>query len=129
MHLGIGIDVVLVARVERLVRDRGDHFLGRWFTPEEIAACRAATHPERHVAERLAGKEATFKALRVDSDRPVPWRDLAILEGAHGGLTVHLFGDLSALASGLGVEDIHAAITHCEDYAMATVIISGGARA
>jgi holo-[acyl-carrier protein] synthase len=59
--LGVGIDVVQVARVQRLLRRYGDRFVRRWFTAAERAQCRTAVQ----FAGRLAAKEAVLKALPV----------------------------------------------------------------
>ncbi len=122
MHVGVGTDIVPVSRVARLISEGGTRFLERWFTPGEIAYCLGKAHPERHFAARLAAKEAAFKALGASSDGPVPWRDLAIVENSHGAPTVRLSGDLSALATSLGVDTIQMSLAHCEDYATATAI-------
>lgn len=125
MQLGIGVDIVPVERVVRLMGTGGDRFMQRWFTPDEIAAAGAAEHPDRLVAAHLATKEATFKALRADPGRTVPWREVEVAEGADGHAEVLLSGALTELASRLGVETVHASFAHCERFAIATVVTSG----
>ncbi|MHB8572442.1 MAG: NAD(P)H-hydrate dehydratase [Candidatus Dormibacteria bacterium] len=56
----LGVDIVLVSRVERLLERHGARFLERNFSPAEVADC--AGRPER-VASRWAAKEAVIKAL------------------------------------------------------------------
>lgn len=84
--VGVGIDVVEVARVERLLDRHGDRFANRWFTPAEVAWARVDGCPARGLSAVLAGKEAVWKALPVQPDGPVPWRSLQVLpEGGTGG--------------------------------------------
>ena len=62
--LAIGIDLVTVARVERLLERHEDRALERLLTDAEQAYCRGMAYPARHVAARIAAKEAVFKALQ-----------------------------------------------------------------
>ena len=66
--IAIGVDVVDVARVERMLARHGDRALLRVLTEEERAYCQRMAVPARHVAARLAAKEAAYKALAVDDD-------------------------------------------------------------
>jgi holo-[acyl-carrier protein] synthase len=49
--LGIGSDIVEVARIRRAVERHGDRFLQRCFRPDEIALA-ARRHPEPAAASR-----------------------------------------------------------------------------
>ena len=62
--VGHGIDLVEVARIERMLEEHAERFEQRIFTPGEIAY--AAERPKRrteHLAARFAMKEAVLKAL------------------------------------------------------------------
>ena len=61
MAVGIGVDIIEVARVEEVIRKRGDRFLDRVFTPGEIAYCRGKKTAAQSFAARFAAKEAAFK--------------------------------------------------------------------
>ena len=45
MQVRVGTDIVPVARIARLADERGDAFLGKWFTDAELAHCHAKAHP------------------------------------------------------------------------------------
>ncbi len=69
MIVGLGTDIVEIARIERAMARRG--FLDRILTPAEKEFC--VTPPQ--VAGRWAAKEAVFKALGL----PITWRQIEIL--------------------------------------------------
>lgn len=83
--LGVGIDVVEVARVARLLERYGPAFERRWFAPDEALWARRAGRPEIGFSALLAGKESVWKSLGVIDDGPVPWRSIHVLPDAAGG--------------------------------------------
>jgi holo-[acyl-carrier protein] synthase len=121
---GVGTDIVSVPRIAALVRERGDTFVQRWFTPEEIAYCCAKAVPGRHFAARLAAKEAVAKALPFGWDGPVPWRSIEITNLAHGEPVVRLSGELSVAARGAGVGTIRISMSHCDEFATAVATVA-----
>src|SRR5215210_5904707 len=93
MIVGLGMDLVEIARVERLLRSKGDRALARLFTAREVAYSARRSEPARHFAARLAAKEAAFKALAGNAlARAVSWRDIEVISGADGSPTVELRG-------------------------------------
>nr|WP_300148065.1 holo-ACP synthase [Propionicimonas sp.] len=97
---GVGIDVVDVTRISWLLEAQGGRFATRWFTPEEVAACDSEPDRSRAFAERLAAKEAVWKALGVGGlSSPVPWRQIAVRSV---DAPVVLTGGLADAAAGLG---------------------------
>ncbi|HSJ22785.1 MAG TPA: holo-ACP synthase [Nocardioidaceae bacterium] len=117
-----GTDIVGVARVARLIDERGQDFLERWFTPAEIAYCSAKARPSLHFAARLAAKEAVVKALRLPWDGPLPWRDVEIVHDEHGAPRVRLSGRMRRSAEREDVRAIDVSLSHCEEYATATAV-------
>jgi holo-[acyl-carrier protein] synthase len=118
-----GTDLVSVARVDELTRTGGTRFLNRWFSPVEIGYCSSKAFPARHLAARLAAKEAVFKALRTTWQGPVPWRFIEITNDARGAPSVRLSGPVHDLAARTGLRSIEVSMSHTEDYATATVVI------
>jgi holo-[acyl-carrier protein] synthase len=119
---GAGTDIVSVPRVARLIDEHGDRFLDRWFTPDEIAYCRARAQPSLHFAARLAAKEAVVKAVRSSGDGPIPWRSIEIGHDAHGAPTVRLSGRILEEAARGGVGAIVVSLSHCAEFATAVAI-------
>jgi holo-[acyl-carrier protein] synthase len=79
MVVGLGVDLVETARVERLLARYGERFVRKLMDPEE-AAHLPALEPERALALALAvaGKEAASKALGTGWSRGVRWRDVVV---------------------------------------------------
>jgi holo-[acyl-carrier protein] synthase len=77
--VGIGLDLVETARVERALGRFGERFVRRLMDPEEAAALPPGG-PERALALALAvaGKEAASKALGTGWSRGVRWRDVVV---------------------------------------------------
>lgn len=78
-----GIDVVSIARIDRLLTEFGDSFRERAFTPAERTYCEQQGMPAQHYAARWAAKEAFVKAI-IDDAPPVPFRTIEIDRRADG---------------------------------------------
>jgi holo-[acyl-carrier protein] synthase len=101
MVIGIGLDLVETARVERALARFGSRFVGRLMDPEEAAALPEA-FPERALALALAvaGKEAASKALGTGWSQGVRWRDVVVTAGPRP--SVRLLGRAAAVARARG---------------------------
>lgn len=120
----VGTDIVSVARITRLLEDGGTACLERWFTSAEIAYCMSKAVPGRHLAARFAAKEALVKALATRWDGPLPWRSIEIVHDDRGAPSVRLCGPTADAAADIGAQEICVSLSHCDDYATATVIVS-----
>ena len=127
MYTSAGTDIVSVARIAALVGRGGPRFLQRCFTPVEIHYCMAKAAPSRHLAARLAAKEAVVKAL-PPWDGPLPWRFIEIVNDARGVPTVRLSGAPAEAAAraGIGAGDISVSLSHCDSYATAIALVALG---
>jgi len=79
MVVGLGVDLVETARVEKLLARYGERFVRKLMDPEE-AGLLPTPEPERVLALALAiaGKEAASKALGTGWSRGVRWRDVIV---------------------------------------------------
>ena len=127
MVLGIGMDLVEVARIERMIREKGDRALRRLFTPREIEYAARRVHPAQHYAARFAAKEAAYKALSGDDDvaRAVGWRDVEVVPTADGRPTLEFHGAAAQRAAMLGVARALVTLTHTDGVAGAMVVLEG----
>jgi holo-[acyl-carrier protein] synthase len=82
MLVGLGVDLVETARVERLLARYGTRFVRKLMDPGE-EACLPEGRSERVEALSLAvaGKEAASKALGTGWSRGVRWRDVVVTRG------------------------------------------------
>jgi holo-[acyl-carrier protein] synthase len=124
MPAGVGTDIVAVARISALMRERGLTFLERWFTAREIDYCSSKAVPSRHFAARFAAKEAVAKALPLVWDGPLPWRSIEIINDPHGAPSVSLAGALLDAATRAGVGEIRVSLSHCDQYAIAFALVA-----
>jgi holo-[acyl-carrier protein] synthase len=120
---GVGIDLVDIARVQRLLDAKGERALRRLFTSDEVDYALTRAQPAQHLAARLAAKEAAFKALAGNVlARGIGWREIEVVRGDHGP-TLSLHGRAAERAGQLGVTEIWVSLTHSETTAGAVVVL------
>lgn len=104
MILGIGTDLVLVARIEAVLGRQGDRFARRILTDAELDRFHRHAQPARYLAKRFAAKEAILKALGTGLAKGISWHDLQIDNDAEGAphVTVSGAAHLRMQASGGG---------------------------
>lgn len=122
--VGVGIDLVEVARVERLLKDKGERAMERLLTEGERAYCEQQAAPARHVAARLAAKEAAYKALNQNGDTGyVGWHDVEVGRAEDGRPSLALHGKAREAAERLGVTSTLVSLTHTDTQAAAVVLL------
>lgn len=129
MIVGLGIDVVEIARVRDLHRRRGNRFCHRVFTAGEADACLGRADPAPGLAARFAAKEAAMKALGTGWGEGVGWQDLEVVSSPGRPPRLELHRGAAARAASLGVRCSHLSLTHDGGVAAAVVVLesaSGG---
>jgi holo-[acyl-carrier protein] synthase len=121
--LGIGTDIVEVARIERLLRDKGGEFLARVFTPTEVEYCNARPKPGPHFAARFAAKEAFMKAIGTGWAKGVGFGEIGVENNSDGKPRLVLTGEAQSFMDGKGPSFLWLSLSHTKDYATATVVI------
>lgn len=125
MVVGVGLDLVEIARVERMIASLGERMYARLFRPGEASYIRSRPLPAQHAAVRLAAKEAAFKALSGnDLARRISWRDVEVVSNARGIPSIRLHGIAEQRARELGVTRIHVSLTHTQTTAAAVVVLT-----
>jgi len=124
MIVGVGIDLVDVARVQRMLESHGDRLLDRLFTDGEREYAMGMARPALHLAVRLAAKEAAFKALSgSEGARGIGWGEIEVTRDAIGRPSVTFHGRAADRASELGVVHCHCSLTHTDSSAAAVVVL------
>ena len=115
--VGIGIDLVEVARLERAL-GRYPRLADRLFTEDEVNYCEARGRPGRHLAARFAAKEACVKALGLTIGHPLT--EIEVEAGTPPKLRLRgRLGD-RALEEGLRIS---LSLTHERELASAVVLV------
>ena len=109
MILGVGVDVVEIARIEHAIQLR-PRFLARVFTDGEQEIVRMP----HEAAGRWAAKEAIIKCVGYR----LPWRDMEILRDRYGKPLARILPDI-----GRGPVQIHVSITHDAGLAIAFAVM------
>jgi holo-[acyl-carrier protein] synthase len=112
--VGVGVDVVDVARLERVLT-RTPRLAGRLFTDAE----RTSGRPEQ-LAARFAAKEATAKALGAPGG--LRWRDAEVVVDEGGRPRLHVHGGVAEEAEAQGIRTWHLSMSHDGGIATAVVV-------
>jgi holo-[acyl-carrier protein] synthase len=118
MIVGIGVDLVDIARFERALR-RTPKLKDRLFAESEQAAGGVAL-PLRSLAGRFAAKEALIKALGDSAG--VTWREMRVTADEFGNPSFDLADSTKRVAEAKGISMIHLSMSHDAGMAIAYVI-------
>jgi holo-[acyl-carrier protein] synthase len=126
MIVGLGIDAIDIARIERMIEGKKDRVLRRLFSEGELRYVDSKIAPAQHIAVRLAAKEAAYKALAGNElARGIGWRDVEVLTRDDGSPELLMHGRAAQRFSELGATRSHVSLTHSQATAVAVVILEG----
>ena len=126
MILGIGFDLVDIARFSRIAARHDPGFIESLFPAAEIAWCAARRRRDEHLAARFAAREAVLKALGTGLVGLMSWKHIEVVPGeAWGTARLVLRGAVGAEADRQGVRRTHLAVTTTRELAAASVILEG----
>lgn len=122
--IGIGIDLVDIARVERMMARHGDRVLRRFLTERERAYVADKARPAMHIAARIAAKEAAYKAFQtLPGARAVSWHHLEVERETEGRPYLVLGGLARELAERHGPLEIQLSLSHSDATAGAVAVL------
>ena len=120
--IGIGIDLVEIARIGASMARHGERFLARLFTDEERRYCESMRCPERCFAARFAAKEAVSKAFGTGIGAQLGWLDMEVRRLASGAPHLVLSGTGAETAERLGITEVKLSLSHSETAAVANAV-------
>ena len=123
MILGVGIDIIEVARVEAAYGRFGRRFLNRILHPDEIAYCLSHKSPAPFLAARFAAKEAISKAFGTGIGSQLSWQDMEVKRKATGEPFVILHGSGEKVLEERGARTVHISLSHTQNYAAAVAVL------
>jgi holo-[acyl-carrier protein] synthase len=127
MILGVGIDIIEVARVQASCERFGERFLQRILHPNEIAYCSSHKMPAPFVAARFAAKEAISKAFGTGIGAQLGWHDMEVCRKESGEPYVLMRGKGKELLLGRHARALLISLSHTQTHAAAVAILEGDA--
>ncbi|MBV1921482.1 MAG: holo-ACP synthase [Pseudomonadales bacterium] len=123
MIVGIGTDIVSVARVKKSLDRNGDKFSGRILHSSELLELQTVTKRDQFLAKRFAVKEAASKALGTGFSEGVSWQDIYIEHDELGKPILCFSGKALIRAKSLGVNQQYVTLSDEREYAVAFVVL------
>ena len=114
----VGTDIVSIHRINKLIQEKGDHFLDHIFSIIKQDICNNKSSPSTHYSGKYAAKEAIKKAIL--SSQLVPAITLRSIEiqNAKDGMPL-----VKIQNSGVDINNLKVSISHTDTYATATAIL------
>jgi holo-[acyl-carrier protein] synthase len=123
MILGVGIDIIEVARIKAAQEKFGDRFLRRILRPDEFTYCFSYREPASFVAARFAAKEAVSKAFGTGIGAQLGWQDIEVRHKETGEPYVVLHEKGRELLAARRARIVHLSLSHTVVYAAAVAIL------
>jgi holo-[acyl-carrier protein] synthase len=121
--LGVGTDIVEVARIRGALERHGEKFLHRLYTDEEIAYCRKHRDPHPFLAARFAAKEAASKAFGTGIARGFGWKTFSVAHNEHGAPLAILDDAGREMLAARGAGGLLVSLSHTATLGHAVVLL------
>ena len=121
--VGLGADVIEVARIRGVLERQGERFLARVFTDEEREYSFRMAYPHKHFAARFAAKEAVSKCFTTGIGAELGWRSVSVYHGSRKQPLVRLDEKGQALLKDAGATHVILTLSHTESVAMAVAAL------
>ncbi|MCL1078314.1 holo-ACP synthase [Parashewanella spongiae] len=121
--IGLGTDIVEIARITAHVERGGDKLAKRVLTPVELNIYQQHSQANRYLAKRFAAKEAAAKALGTGIGRGVSFQHIHISNNMEGTPLISFTDGAHERLVSLGGSSASISIADEKNYAVSTVII------
>ena len=123
MILGVGIDIIEVARIQASHEKFGERFLNRILHPDEIKYCLSHRAPAPFLAARFAAKEAISKAFGTGIGAQLGWHDMEVRRRESGEPFVVLHGGGQKLLQERNARVVLISLSHTQAHAAAVAVL------
>ncbi len=123
MIVGLGIDLIATRRFARELARGEWHECDGLFAPGEIRHCNQGKKPALRYAACFAAKEATLKALGIETADLGMFLAVELAPAGEGNYRVELHGGLKAESERLGIRAIWLALATTRSLTGAMVIL------
>ncbi|ATZ12282.1 holo-ACP synthase [Erwinia amylovora] len=121
--LGLGSDIVEIARISAVISRSGDRLAQRVLSENEWLQYQAHQQPVRFLAKRFAVKEAAAKAFGTGIRGGLAFNQFEVYNDELGKPGLRFLQHAQEMARQLGVAHVHVTLADERHYACATVII------
>jgi len=121
--LGVGTDIVEVARIRDAHGRHGERFLHRLYTDGELAYCQKQRDPHPFLAARFAAKEAASKAFGTGIARGFGWKTFSVTHDEHGAPVAVLDEAGEKLLAERGATSLLVSLSHTTSLGHAVVLL------
>ena len=123
MIAGIGTDLVLVHRIEKVLNRFPERFPNRILAKEERAEYEKCREPAIFLAKRFAIKEAAAKALGSGIRHGVQFIDFIVTHTGEGQPQLIFTGYALEIAKEKNIKGFHVSVTDDIPYVLAFVVL------
>lgn len=123
MIIGIGTDLVQIARIEKSLARFGEGFARRVLTQNEFEIFLNHKNQPTYLASRFAAKEAAVKALGTGFTHGIGFAQIGVANNAAGKPELYFLDKAMFLVQQKNIQQVHLSITHEKDYALAFVVL------
>ena len=122
MILGIGTDLVDIARMRAALDRHGERFARRILSPAEWPDWESSKEPARLLAKRFAAKEAFAKAVGTGIRAPVTFHAISVGHDEWGKPEFICAPELQKWLDKKGIKHVHLSMSDEEDTVVAFVV-------
>lgn len=128
MIIGIGNDIISIARIAKLLQSKKDQFIQKIFTDKEAALLNEIISEDKiigYIANRFAAKEALAKALGTGFGKYFSFKDVSVLKTSQGKPYFEYNQKLKNYIKDIHKSDfqIYLTMSNEKEYAQAFVVI------
>jgi holo-[acyl-carrier protein] synthase len=123
MILGIGVDLVEIARLEQGLARFGEHYADRILSAHEHSDFFASSDPARFLAKRFAAKEALAKAAGTGLRHPLGLRRIAVQHSPLGQPHFRFDDAVDTWLKARGIVTHHLSLSDERAHAVAFVVL------
>ena len=123
MIIGIGVDIVEIARVREISDRHGERFARRILTTYELGEFERRKRSSSYLALRFAAKEAVAKALGTGIGKSLGFQSMQIENDAHGKPELRFLDGAAERIAGTGISRALVSLSDERRYAVAMVVL------
>ncbi|MBU0655531.1 MAG: holo-ACP synthase [Gammaproteobacteria bacterium] len=123
--VGIGTDIVAIARIEQMLARHPERFAERILHPDELQRFADVAHKAAWLAKRFATKEAVAKALGTGIGAQARLQEIETTHDPRGKPLLQLHGTTLVTATAMGVTSSQLSLADERTHAVAFVILTG----